>query len=245
MKFITLLVIALLFAGKVPLERAVAPSPSLDLARTLDPRERISQSALVGALGGFRDVVADFLFIDAHFAWERTDWAALLMRMRQVTTLQPHLLMFWDIAAWHMAWNAGTAALNDPTKSPFARHRQQREYLELGRDFLERGITNNPDRPELYEAMARLYRDKYQDHARAAEYFGQAAQRPGAAAYDERFGAYELSFAPGHEREAYDRLHALYLRSEKERLPTLVTRLHALEAQLNLPASERIPSNGK
>ena len=41
------------------------------------------------------------------------------------------------------------------------RIKAQREYFQLGKDFLERGIKNNPDRPQLYEAMARLYRDKY------------------------------------------------------------------------------------
>jgi len=33
----------------------------------------------------------------------------------------------------------------------------QREYFALGKDFLERGIKNNPDKPQLYEALARLY----------------------------------------------------------------------------------------
>jgi len=202
--------------------------------------ERIGQSAFVAVLGGFRSVVADLLFIDAQAAWERTDWTHLLLRLRQATELQPRAIMFWDIAGWHMAWNASIAAQNDEARSPLARQRAGREYIELGRDFLRRGIANNPRKPQLYEALARLYRDRLHDHARAAENFFQASQLPGCAAYDERFSAYELSYCEGREREAYERLRALYLRGERERLPTLVARLRALEEKLNVPPSERV-----
>jgi hypothetical protein len=84
--------------------------------------------------------------------------------------------LFWDTAAWHMAWNASVAAMNDTNQPRQAlRVKAQREYFALGKDFLERGIKNNPDRPELYEALARLYKEKYKDHERAAEYYAKAA----------------------------------------------------------------------
>src|SRR5204863_427732 len=132
-------------------------------------REQIGQSAFIAVLGGFRSVMADLLFIDAYSAWERTDWTYLLLRLRQATELQPRAILFWEMAGWHMAWNAGTAAMEDDSKSPAARRRLQHDYLELGEDFLVRGIAYNPEKPQLYEALARLYRDKFHDHARAAE----------------------------------------------------------------------------
>src|SRR5207302_10411046 len=141
-----------------------------------------------------------------------------------------------------MAWNASVAAMNDQTQPRFAlRVKAQREYFALGRDFLERGIQNNPDLPQLYESMARLYKDKYQDHARASEFFAKAAALPGAPSYDKRFSAYELSYCEGREREAYERLRALYDGGEKERLPTLIKRLKFLEDKLNVPQDQRIP----
>ena len=42
----------------------------------LDLREQVGQLGFVAALSGFRSVVADFLFIQAHVAWERTEWSA-------------------------------------------------------------------------------------------------------------------------------------------------------------------------
>ena len=150
--------------------------------------------------------------------------------------------MFWDIAAWHMAWNASVAAMNDPNQPREAlRVKAQREYFAIGKELLERGIKNNPDRPELYEALARLYKEKYKDHERAAEYYAKAAKLPEAAPWDRRFSAYELSYSEGREREAYDRLRSLYDEGEKERLPNLIKRLRFLEDKLSIPQEQRIP----
>src|SRR4029077_11804558 len=126
--------------------------------------------------------------------WERTEWGRVLLLFRQVTTLQPRSILFWDMAAWHMAWNASTAAMNDSSQPRLAlRIKAQRECFQLGKDFLERGIKNNPDRPELYEAIARLYRDKYRDLVCASEYLGKAASLPNAPSFAKRFAAYELA----------------------------------------------------
>ena len=240
--------LALFGAAKWPMEQAIAREHRQLHFRAVEfnlgLREQLGQLGFVAALSGFRSLVADALFIQAHVAWERTEWGRLLLLFRQVTTLQPRALLFWDIAAWHMAWNASTAALHDPAQPRLAlRIKAQREYFALGRDFLERGIRNNPDRPQLYEALARLYRDKYNDHEHAAEFFAKAASLPGAPSYVKRFAAYELAQCPGREREAYAQLHALYHSSEKERVPTLLRHLRELEIKLDIPPDQRIPES--
>jgi len=150
------------------------------------------------------------------------------------------------MAAWHMAGNASAGAINDPSQPRLAlRVKAQREYFALGKDFLERGIKNNPDKPQLYEALARLYREKYNDHARASECYAQAARLPGAPSFDKRFSAYELSYCDGREREAYESLRALYDEGEKERLPTLIKRLKFLEDKLNVPPEQRTPDQAR
>src|SRR2546427_8957288 len=233
---------------KLPAERALslqhrsAAGGKFDDVVNLDLREKIGQLGFVAALSGFRAMLADFLFIQAHVAWERTEWGRVLFLFRQVTTLQPHVPLFWDMAAWHMAWNASAAAMNDQSQPRLAlRVKAQREYFALGKDFLERGIKNNPDRPDLYEALARLYKEKYKDHQRASEYYGKAAALPGAPTFDRRFSAYELSYCEGREREAYERLRRLYDEGPQERLPTLIKRLKFLEDKLGMPQEQRIP----
>ena len=235
---------------KLPAERAIAAehrqSRFTDSDLNLNLREKIGQLGFVAALSGFRAMLADFLFIQAHVAWERTEWGRVLFLFRQVTSLAPHVPMFWDTAAWHMAWNASAAAMNDPSQPRQAlRVKAQREYFALGKDFLERGIKNNPRNPKLYESLAMLYREKYNDHARASEYYRKAADCPGAPSYDKRFSAYELSYCEGWERQAYIQLRRLYDEGDQERLPTLIKRLKYLEAKLNIPPNQRIPDRAR
>jgi tetratricopeptide (TPR) repeat protein len=242
--FLTLLAFG---AIKLPIEcnlraqdRSASGGHRLGVAVNL--REQVSQVGFVAALSGFRSIIADVLFIQANAAWERTEWGRVLSFLRQATTLQPHAVLFWDMAAWHMGWNASVAALTDRSQPHLAlRIKAQREYLALAKDFLERGIRNNPEQPQLYETLARLYRDKYNDHERASEFFAKAAVLPGAMSYDRRFSAYELSYVEGREREAHERLRQLYDAGESERLPTLIRRLKFLEDKLGIPQDQRVP----
>ncbi len=243
-----LVVLAILLAVggiKLPIERDLAMQHRYEHFRSvefnLNLREKLGQLGFIAALSGFRAIVADALFIKAYAAWERTEWGRILLLFRHITTLQPRVLLFWDTAAWHMAWNASVAAMNDQTQPRLAlRVKAQREYFALGKDFLENGIKNNPDRPQLYEALARLYKEKYKDHERASEFYAKAAALPDAAKFDRRFSAYELSYCEGREREAYERLRGLYDEGPQERLPTLITRLKFLENKLNIPPDQRI-----
>jgi len=244
--FITVIALMLGFGAiKLPLEHrlnSLQQQLRLDPVRfDLDLREQVGQIGFVAALSGFRAIIADLVFIQAHVAWEQTEWGRLLLLLREATTLQPHAILFWDMAAWHMGWNASAAVVQDSNTQPALRLKIQREYYNLARDFLERGIRNNPDQPRLYESLARLYKEKYNDHARAAEFFAKAAAQPGAPSYDKRFAAYELSYCQGREREAYQELRRLYDMGEQERLPTLISRLKYLEAKLNIPWDQRIP----
>src|SRR5207249_6059623 len=181
-----LVVVILLVLGalKLPIERDLTALHRQEHFRgvefNLDLREKLGQLGFIAALSGFRAIVADGLFIQANVAWERTEWGRVLLLFQHITTLQPRVIMFWDMAAWHMAWNASVAAMNDKSQPRLAlRVKAQREYFALGKDFVERGIKNNPDRPQLYEALARLYKEKYKDHERASEFFAKSAALPG------------------------------------------------------------------
>lgn len=207
----------------------------------LTMRQQIGQTGFLAALSGFRSVVADYLWIEAHTAWEQTEWGRMALLFNNVTALQPRNVMFWDMAAWHMGWNASLAALENPKQPREAlRIKAQREYFKLAEDFLLRGIQNNPDRYTLYESLGRLYREKFQDHCKASVWFDKASKFPKAPGYEKRFAAYELSQCPGHEREAYEWLAKLYNMGEKERLPTLLKWLNFLEEKLNIPPGQRV-----
>src|SRR5687768_13005447 len=120
MKRLLIAFLALIVFGlaKMPLERALAAEQrraffhSAEL--TLDLREQIGQGGFIAALSGFRSVLADLLWIRAQVAWENTEWGRMKLLFDASTSLQPRALPFWEGAAWHMAYNASVAALQNP-----------------------------------------------------------------------------------------------------------------------------------
>jgi hypothetical protein len=207
----------------------------------LSLRQQLGQAGFLAALSGFRAVVADFLWVEGHIAWERTEWGRMALLFHNVTTLQPRNVMFWDIYAWHMGYNASLAALNDihqPDKAQ--RIKTQRQYFTAAEDIYLHGIENNPDNYYLYEMLGKLYEDKFNNDQKAFEYFDKAASFPDAPTYEKRFAAYHLSYIPGREQEAYDRLAKYYKMGRNERVPTMLLRLKYLEDKLNIPPAQRV-----
>jgi hypothetical protein len=208
---------------------------------SLSMRQQIGQLSFVAALSGFRALVADCLWIEGHYAWERTEWGKMRVIFDTVTALQPRNIGFWDVASWHMAFNASVAAReNKEVPREALRLRAERQYWSIGEDFLLRGAANNPDKALLFERLGLLYREKFKDPEKAYWAYEEASKRPDAMQYVHRFAAYELAKIPGREQEAYKLLKSLYDRGEDERLPTLERLIRELEQKLNVPTSQRI-----
>jgi len=207
----------------------------------LDLREKVGQMGFLAALSGFRSGLAAILWIEAYNAWERTEWGRMAGLFDTVTTLSPRSEVYWDLASWHMAYNASVAAREDARQpSEALRIRAERQYFNLGRDILERGIRNNPDNAYLQHQLGVIHRDKLADHENAANAFLKAARLPGARPYYMRVAGYELSKCPGREQEAYALLKSLYDKGPKERMGTLITILKELEKKLDVPQGRRI-----
>ena len=229
---------------RMPVERSLEAAQRSAYLRPGAPviglRDQLGQLSYVAALSGFRSLVAAFLWIEAHTAWEQTAWGRMAGLFRTVTTLQPRSLTYWDLSSWHMAWNAAIAARENPREpSEFLRRRAEREYQLLGKEFLEQGVANNPDSFMLHERMGILLRDKFNDHQGAADAFGQAASMKEAPPYVKRLAAYELAAVEGREEEAYRTLCHIYDLGVEERKPRVLTLLHELEAKLGIPVGER------
>ncbi len=220
-------------------ERARLRNAPLDLGL----REQVGQMGFLAALSGFRSPLAAYLWIEANNAWERMEWGRMAGLFDTVTTLQPRSLLYWDMAAWHMAWNASISALRDTSQpSEALRIRNQRKYFQLGRDYLERGIKNNPESSFLYRSLAILLRDKFEDHCGAGEAFLKASQLPDAPPYLTRFAGYELAKCPGREKMAYELLKRIYDEGPDGRKPTLIATMQELEKKLDVPEAQRINS---
>ena len=228
-----------------PLERALArervASAVGSSTLALGVRERVTQNEFIAALGGFRSLVADLLWIEAQTDWEHVEYGKMNVKFSTVTALVPHNVMFWDMAGWHMAYNASVAVMEDRNEPKIAvRKKHQREYFLLGKDYVERGIANNPQSAVLNHQLGEIYQRKLEDHLAASAAYDRAATCPDALSYEKRMAAYELAKVPGHEREAWQRLRALYDMGPQERLPTLEKDLRALEEKLDLPPEQRV-----
>ena len=93
MRFVSVLSVILAFGVfKLPAERAIFAQHRQEhfgaVDFNLDLREQIGQLGFIAALSGFRAALADILFVQAHVAWERTEWGRVLLLFRQVTMLQ-------------------------------------------------------------------------------------------------------------------------------------------------------------
>ena len=77
-------------------------------------REQVGQLGFLAALSGFRALVADLVWLEAHAAWERVEYGRVNLLCGTATTLEPRNVDFWDQSAWHMAWNAAARA-RDPS----------------------------------------------------------------------------------------------------------------------------------
>jgi hypothetical protein len=241
-----ILIFLLLFgAVKLPLERQMSETHRTAYFHgaklNLSLREQIGQGAFLAALSGFRGVIADVLVLEANTAWENTQWDRVALLYDQITTLQPRQTLFWKMAADYLIYDAAAAALQNDKEPRMARRvKASRAFMQEGRDFLERGLRNNPDRWELYEHLGHVLMIKIGDHYGAYQAYTQAARFPDCLGYERRFAAYELSKCPGHEREAYDLLKKLYGEGNVERTSTLMKRLEAMEEKLGIPPEQRV-----
>lgn len=143
---------------------------------TINMRRQMTQMSAVALLGGFRGVVADFVWIKVHDLWEKQQWFAIMPYFEVVTTLQPMSIMYWETSAWHMAWNISYSVSQDP-KEPRAaiREMNRRRWIEEGRKYMQKGLENIPEKYDLYFHLGWLI-DQKQDYIDADPNTGYAGK---------------------------------------------------------------------
>lgn len=159
-------------------------------------REKVGQGLILAALGGFRGLAANALMLQAHGAWEEQQWVRVRSSLELATVLQPRVAAFWDLAAWHLAWNAAVAAERYSGESSETRRRiEARRWVEAGRELLERGTKAVPEKSLLFQRLGDLYWQRLGDYQAAAECYREALQKGDAPPYLERFVGYALDKA--------------------------------------------------
>ncbi len=221
--------------------------PDLNLQ---DFKSALGQGLVLGILGGFRAIMADFVWIAGNSSWEKRNRPETEAMVNLTTLLNPRSVNFWsegarmigkDVPAWRVE-----AAEKAGNLTPAAELAIRREQGNRAQSLLDRGLANHPQNPTLLLDKAMIYDINMHELAESIDQYRQAANAPGAPYFLARVYAEKLTTA-GHEREAYDYLRHLY-----PSLPANVAaaskaavwgRMREMEDDLKLSAAERLPES--
>ncbi len=106
----------------------------------------------LGAISGFRQVIAGLLWVRADSFFHQGNYDAILPLIRIITWMDPNLLDVYATGAWHLTYN-----FTDEEQ------RSDRRYLPAGRALLNEMIQNNPDLWDGYKEAGWLNFDKIKD----------------------------------------------------------------------------------
>ncbi len=106
------------------------------------------------AMGAFRGLVVDVLWIRADNLKEQGQFFDAKQLAEWITVLQPRFAQVWEFQAWNMAYNISVAI---PAEQPDQRWQWVKNGYELLRD---RGIPLNPKSMLLYRELGRIFQHK-------------------------------------------------------------------------------------
>ena len=212
--------------------------------------DSLGQGLVVGVLGGFRTIMADFAFIRMNGVWQDKDRVKLDAMIRLVTTLDPRPDFFWsnsarmvayDVPNWRIELEGGYDAVPDDREYAI-----NVEQAEQAFQLLERAREFHPENPKLYLDTAQIYLNRLKDIPKAAEWFRQAADIPGAPYYAARVYA-QLLRQQGKNQQAYEYLVALFAElpdTPHAQKGIILERIRLLEDALRVPYILRFQSDG-
>ena len=140
-----------------------------------DVEAAAGEGVMIGLLGGFRAVMADFLWVKTNAVWEDRDLPETQAMIRLVTTVDSRPLIFWvngarmiayDMPVWRTE-EAGGDAIVPAT----VRRRFEVEQAEAALRLLRRGLSFHPEAPLLLIEMGNIHQRRLGDPAGGAEFY--------------------------------------------------------------------------
>jgi len=104
------------------------------------------------ALGGFRGLIVDALWLRATRMQEDGRYFELVQLSDWMTKLEPRFPQIWEFHSWNLAWNV-SVLFND--------HEDRWRWVQHGMRMLrDEGLVYNPGSPELYWALGWIFQFK-------------------------------------------------------------------------------------
>ncbi|MHC5058303.1 MAG: hypothetical protein ACYTKD_26910 [Planctomycetota bacterium] len=120
--------------------------------RNLVAGRRSEGEAIASALGGFRGLVSDFLWLRAIQMRDEGRFDEITLLCRLILDVQPRFTGVWQFMSWNLSYN-----LAYDTSTPGERWR----WIQMGMDILadekDGGIVRNPGAWEIYEELGHTY----------------------------------------------------------------------------------------
>src|SRR5882724_3728368 len=104
------------------------------------------------ALGGFRGLIANALWIRANDLQQDGKYFEMVQLADWITKLEPSLTQVWTVQAWNMAYNISVKFTN-----PYDRWRWVQRGIELLRDD---GLRYNPREALMYRELGWFFQHK-------------------------------------------------------------------------------------
>ncbi|WP_269524931.1 tetratricopeptide repeat protein [Coraliomargarita parva] len=196
--------------------------PAWDYVKSSQPamqldavEDAMGEGLIVGVFGGFRTVIADFLWIQLNLVWEKNDRVKLDAMARLVTSLDPRPDFFWingsrmiayDVPHWRISEEGGYDEVSDARQYAI-----NEEQAEQAFRYLRQAMEYHPGNYKFPLEMGQIYLNRLKDEAKAGEWFLKTSQMEGAPFFVERIYA-ELLRRQGKNDEAYAYLKDLFRR---------------------------------
>jgi len=153
--FCVLAAAGLLFLGSMKLDDINTQRGEMKLVMN-EPLQNAPPSLAFStvALGAFRGLIVDILWIRADQLKEEGKFFDAKQLAEWITLLQPRFAKVWDFHGWNMAYNISVSI---PASRPEERWQWVRNGYELIRD---KGIEINPKNIDLYRSLAWIFQHK-------------------------------------------------------------------------------------
>jgi hypothetical protein len=156
------------------------------------------------ALGGFRGLIVNALWIRANNLQEEDKFFDMVQLVDWITKLEPHFAGVWKVEAWNMAYN-----ISVKFKDPEDRWRWVERGIELLRD---NALPYNPGETSLYRELSWIFQNKmghYLDDAHMTYKFHWAQEMQDVLGGHPDFAALEHPQTPA-EKERARKLRDVY-----------------------------------
>lgn len=171
------------------------------------PRQLPLAAATSAAMGGFRGIAVDILWIQADTMMDNKQFYQLAAYYELISVLQPNFPAVFQFNSWNLAFNIS---------AEWGRPEEKWDWIKKGIEFAESGFEYNKDSAALAFDIAFLYLHKvdadpyfvrklreekglshYEEAARWGKIAAELAQAKGETALNERRLAYNALFAHG------------------------------------------------